>query len=273
MSEAPSPLLTFVQISDTHLYLDPEQVTDFIPFSPLPGTNAVIDAVNALPFPIDFVLHTGDVMTDPENAEDYQYAVQLLSRLNAPVYYMPGNHDRTDGMRQYLMPGHVFPSDSQFYYAFEVNGVQIVMLDSHIPRTGHGIISDEQFEWLAEICTPSDPRPLVVALHHHPIELGVPWFDTLALRNGQTLHNRLSQVRDRLRGVFYGHIHQNTATMRDGISYFSCLSSWYQLRSWHGQKQPHKDPVQQPGFNVVTVTADDLIVQRYLVPFDPSDAV
>lgn len=269
MSESPAPLLTFVQFSDTHLYLDPEQTTEFIPFSPLPVTNAVIEAINALPFHIDFVLHTGDVMTDPENAEDYQYAAKVIGKLNAPVYYMPGNHDRIDGMRQYLMPQQKFPSDSQFYYDFEFNGVQIIMLDSHIPMTGHGVISDEQLEWLAETCNPADSRPLVVALHHHPIELGIPWFDQLALKNGSTLHDRLLSVRDRLRGVFYGHIHQNTATVRDGISYFSCLSAWYQLRSWYGQKEPQLDPVQQPGFNVVKLTATEMIVRRYLVPFDP----
>ena len=34
--------------------------------------------------------------------------------------------------------------------------------------------------------------------------------DPIVLRNGEALHKILLKAKDRLRGVFYGHIHENT---------------------------------------------------------------
>jgi Icc protein len=267
MSELQPPLLTFVHLSDTHIHADPTYTDDFYHVSSRPIVEAVIDSVNALPFPVDFILHTGDVMNDPDQSEYYQIATSIFSRLRFPTYYLPGNHDRAEGMRQVLMPNQAFPSSSYLYYELEVNGVQILMLDSHITGSAVGVITDDQLKWLDERLSQRDERPLVVAVHHHPILLGAPWLDEIPLANGVQLHQLLLKAKDRLRGVFYGHIHEDTSTIRDGISYHSTFSSWFQVRTWHGQTDPFNDPVQSYGFNVVTLTEKDMIVRRYHVSF------
>lgn len=260
------PLLTFIHLSDTHIHADPAFVGNIARFSSRTGVAALIAEVNSLPFPIDFVLHTGDIMTDPEHLEDYAIARDLLSQIKYPVYYLPGNHDRPEGIRQFLMNQLITPSTGQMYYDFDVKGVQLVALDSHMPGTAAGTLSDEQLTWLDSLCNRTDSRPLIVAVHHHPLLLGAPWLDTIPLTNGETLHQILLQARHRLRGVFFGHIHETTSTIRDGITYFSALSAWFQTRTWHGQHEPFQDPVQSPGFHVVTLTAQDTLVRSYRVP-------
>lgn len=267
-------LLTFVHLSDTHIHADPLYTGDIASFSSRPGVAALIQEVNALPFHVDFVLHTGDIMTDPEHLEDYLIARDILSQINRPVYYLPGNHDRPDGIRQFLMGQLIAaPSEGQMYYEFDMNGVQVIALDSHLPGTAAGIISDEQLAWLASLVKRPDDRPLIVALHHHPLLLGAPWLDTIPLTNGETLHQILLHARHRLRGVFYGHIHETTTTIRDGISYVSALSAWFQTRTWQGQQEPFQDPVQIPGFHVITITTQDTFIRSYRVPFNPTESL
>jgi 3',5'-cyclic-AMP phosphodiesterase len=262
-------LVTFVHISDTHIHADPNFTGEIASFSSRPGVAALIQEINRLPFPIDFVLHTGDVMTDPEHHEDYLIARDILSEIRCPVYYLPGNHDRPAGMRQFLMPDLITSVEGQMYYEFDFNGVQFIALDSHLSGSGGGLLADQQLSWLEALLARPDHRPLVVALHHHPLLLGAPWLDTIPLQNGEILHRILLPVRNRLRGVFYGHIHETSSTIRDGISYISALSAWFQTRTWQGQTEPFQDPVQIPGFHVVTLTPQDTFVRAYRVPFSP----
>lgn len=264
------PILTFIHLSDTHIHADPSYTGSFVDFSSRSSLASVIAQINALPFPIDFVLHTGDVMNDPERNEDYTIIQDLFSSLQIPVYYTVGNHDRPEGIKQVLFGNRVISAESKrLYYQFEAKGVQVVVLDGYLQGTAAGTLDDDQLRWLERICLdPSDQRPLIVALHQHPILIGTPWIDTIPLTNGETLHQILLGARHRVRGVFYGHIHEQICTVRDGIPYFSVLSCWFQTRTWHGQANPLNDPTHIPGFNLVTLSERDLWVRSYRVPIE-----
>ncbi len=258
-------MLTFIHISDTHLFADPNFTGDFVNFSPYRGVKKIIEYINKLPMPIDFVLHTGDVMTDPKTAEDYLVAKDVFAELKCPVHYMPGNHDDPAGMRRYLldkMP-NLTPQSS---YQFEAKGTQVICLNSHLAGEAAGRLGSQQLSWLDELISAPDDRPLVIALHHHTIPIGVDWLDDWILLDGEDLHQILRKAGSRLRGVFSGHIHQNMCVIRDGISYYTVLSAWYQALTWFGQATPFGEPLDNLSFNVVTLTQQDTIVNQYHVP-------
>lgn len=259
------PLLTFVHISDTHLHPDPLYKGDYAAFSARRGVEAMIAHINALPFPIDFVLHTGDVLDNPFRAEDYALPRAVLGKITAPLYYLVGNHDRGADFQVGLLGREQSEVTPTYDYTFEVNGVQIICLDSSVPGTHAGTLNEDQLAWLDRLCTAPDDRPLVVALHHHPLPLGST-LDDIILTNGEALHAILCKARSRLRVVLYGHIHEGVVTVRDGITYHSALSSWFQTRTWHTQQQILNDPSQTPGFNVVTLTATSTFVRAYRFP-------
>lgn len=264
------PLLSFIHITDTHIHSNPNFTGQFVDFSSRLTVAQMIDHINALPFHIDFILHTGDIMTDPDRNEDYLIAKDILKEINYPIYYVTGNHDRSHGIRQYLMGQDLPPvSPPNLDYTTDINGVQLVCLDSNCQQNGShwGKIDDKQLAWLNQVCSAEDDRPLVVAIHHHVLPLETPWLDAIVLKNGEAVHKILLKAKNRLRGVFYGHIHENTVTVRDGISYYSGVSSWFQTRTWFGQEKPSNDPLlRETGFNVVTVTERDTFVRRYRFP-------
>ncbi len=254
-------LLRFVHISDTHISHDP----DYAPWSPRHprfAAEQLVQQLNNLPFEPDFVLHTGDVAYDP-HAEAYIVARDVLRWIKYPVHYLAGNHDSCALLQSVLLQREsVQPT---WHYEFESNGVQVVCLDSTGPaELPSGTVSAEQLDWLRSICEAADARPLVVAVHHNAVPVGIPWLDTyMRMANGADLHAALLPARDRLRGVFYGHIHQNCQTLRDGILYCSVASPWYQLHAWPDQMQTSYDQDAQPGFNVVTVTADQVHIRHH----------
>jgi Icc protein len=272
-------LLQFVQISDTHLVKagtrpdysdvppDLELYTQQIlalPYDARQAAAELVRQVNNLPTRVDFVLHTGDVWNDPDSPDDYRDAKAIFDQFKYPVYYLPGNHDNVSDLQRVLCGRD--PS-KLFDYDFDSNGVQVVCLDSNGTNPPHsGWLDDSQLQWLNAICTADDHRPLVVALHHHPILIDVPWVDLLAVLNGESLHKILLRARHRLRGVFYGHIHHTVDVMRDGILYSSAPSALNQFVGWPGYKEAELEKEALPGFNLITITADRTYVRRRRYP-------
>lgn len=258
-------LLRFVHISDTHINPDTSYIKHGAP-TPLAGTKALVEAVNALPFQPDFILHTGDVVYDPY-PEAYSAAEAAFEPLKAPVYYMAGNHDDCGGLQRILLNRTEDVVTPYLYYQMEINGVQLVVLDSNGPAEDPtGNIPHEQLLWLEEIVSAEDTRPLLVAVHHNLMPVGAPWLDDwMRTNNGEAVHGLLMQAGPRLRAVLHGHIHQNTVNYKDGVLYVSAASSWTQFMSYPTPKNTEvtHDPTAQPGFNVVHVTTDGISIRTH----------
>jgi len=250
------PILSFAHISDSHLHENP-QFKGKRDWTSRATTEAVIQSINAHLAPLDFVLHTGDVGNDPLRKEHYHTLQKLIAGLTPPLHVLPGNHDHRIWLRETFYPQYTTP-----YYSFEVKGVQMVCLDSSLPYRHDGLIEDEQLAWLESICASDSPLPLIVALHHHPFALGAEAMDSIRLVNGDSLHRILLKARHRLKCVLFGHIHERVMMMRDGIVYASTLSTWYQSRTWHGQAEFAKADVHQPGYSIITLTADGGVMMR-----------
>lgn len=257
--------VTFVHISDTHIHPDADYTGSFAGYSSLEGARALVDALNSLPFQPDFVLHTGDVVYDPE-PDAYGLAQEVLGGIQCPVYYLAGNHDHGAALKEALMPQ--VRVAGTLHYTFEHQGIQFICLDSNgDAEPPRGQMSAGQLAWLDELCSAPDERPLVVAVHHNPRPGGFPWLDDyMGIVNGDSLHTILLKARRRLRGVFHGHIHQNVDLYRDGILYSSALSSWTQFLAWPGMVETHPDPLAEPGFSVVTVTQNQALIRRWRFP-------
>ncbi len=252
--------LHFVHISDTHLSSDITYNSDTALITPHAGAQALLRELQALPFQPDFILHTGDVGYDPY-PHIYPFIRDLLSQVPYPIYAIAGNHDHPAALMATLM------EREQTYYDVEVRGLQLVCLDSNGPaEPPAGCITDDQLAWLDALCSAPDARPLVVAVHHNPLPVGVPWLDDfMGLTNGEALHRILLRSRDRLRGVFHGHIHMGADIYRDGILYSAAPSPWRQFKVWPGYNSfdTLHDTDAQPGFNVITIDNQQTFIQRH----------
>jgi 3',5'-cyclic AMP phosphodiesterase CpdA len=285
-------LLTFVHISDTHFepavrldqqtaYGSPRLVAFFAKLREMGvdlaaahrasvsaevANQALIDAVNALPFPIDFVLHTGDVMTDAANADQYAAIKPYMEGFRAPVYYLRGNHDNLDGLRS-LMP-NLTTHSTTLDFVIEHNGVRVVCVDSATHGVDHGgRLSDEQLAWLSAQLNAEPEKPLLAAIHHPPLSLGSEMMDFFGITNGAQVHEVFRSAVPRLQGVFFGHIHQVVDMVRDGV-YYSCVQSPIAqpalIPGGLNANGLHHEP--NPGFTLVVVTTEQTYFRRVNYP-------
>lgn len=257
-----SALVRFIHLGDTHISADRDYTHAEADYTAWAGARELVRQINALPFTPDFVLHTGDVAADPTE-ENYRAARELLGAIRFPVYYLAGNHDAAEMLqRVFLGRAEILPS---FDYEFEVNGVQVLCIDSSKrAQYAEGVLLPEQLAYVDRIVSAPDDRPLIVGVHHNVLPVGAPFWDTfMRLSNGEALHELLIKARKRLRGVFHGHVHMSTDTFADGVLYTSAPSSWYQLECWPGQSHIIEDRDAEPGFNVVTITRTQTFIRRH----------
>lgn len=262
------PPLYFVHISDTHI--GPTAEYSRHGHYSLPCAQRIVEIINNLPTRPDFVIHTGDVVTDP-HPDSYQLAAETFARLEVPIYYVNGNHDQASDIRHYLPMGPKEDAGSdpaRLSYTFTIKGCRFLVLDARGPDEidPQGLLPDSQMELLVEEAAPTGP-PLAVFVHYPTLPLNSPWMDNnMLIQNGDALHRTLLPARERLRGVFHGHVHQSMQTRRDGILYVSVASVFSQFAAWPVDVETRYDPEHEPGYNFVHFLAEQTIIHQHTFP-------
>ena len=229
-----------------------------------------MNIVNNLPVKPDFVIHTGDVVTDPEPAS-YAQAAETLGKLRVPAYYVNGNHDAARDIRKHLHMGprqDLTADPDVLSYAFELKGYRFLVLDAHGPSEidPQGYLSEPQMEIVRQEAQGDGP-PLVIFIHYPTLPTGSPWMDNnLLIINGDEFHRALLPAQNRLRAVFYGHIHQSMQTIRDGIVYIASGSSLSQFTAWPEDERVDYDAQASPAFNFVHLMPQQTMVHQYTFP-------
>jgi hypothetical protein len=80
------------------------------------------------------------------------------------------------------------------------------------------------------------------------------------------MHELLKNARKRLRGVFFGHVHQHMQTMKDGILYISVASTFSQFGAWTGDEEAYHDLEQDPGYGFVHLLPRQTIIHQQTFP-------
>ena len=254
----------FVHLSDTHF--GPTEAYARQGHRSHPYARQVIDMVNHLPTPPDFVIHTGDVTTHPTEAA-YRLAAETFAALKFPIYYATGNHDRSADIHRYMPMGpktDCQPGTDTLSYTFEVRGERFLVLDGRGPDPidPHGLLSPQQMEVLRREATPDGP-PLTLFTHYPALRLNSPWMDAnRRIFNGEEMHQALLPARNRLRAVFYGHVHNSMQTLRDGILYCAVASTFAGFTAWPNEEMIRADHDAMPAFNFVQCLPDQTIIQQ-----------
>jgi Icc protein len=159
--------------------------------------------------------------------------------------------------------------------------VRITVLDSRGPNDPGGTLTNDQLSELRTLCANGN-APLVIAIHHPPLPMDSLWLDNgwptpggrspnMLLDRGPEFLETIALARDRIRGVFFGHVHRTCQIVHRGILYSSAPSAFGQLLTWPDQSSPKASPEEPAGFSLVTVTGDRTIVQQHSIarPSEP----
>ncbi|MDF1656402.1 MAG: metallophosphoesterase [Verrucomicrobiales bacterium] len=267
-------MLEVIHISDTHF--GPDRSLDIRGANTCARAEALVKAINELPFEPDFIVHTGDVANDPDISA-YTLAQEVLSDLKPPIYYATGNHDNVPMMREKLIFGEHVPliGDSANQLCYRIGGVvaekvQFYVLDGWVPpeEGPHGFLSENQIE--AVLADISGDKPVAVFLHYPLVPVGSKWIDErLLTRNGVDFQNKLlAAAGSKLRGIFTGHLHRELKLFHEGVFHSGVSSPACEFTA--GPIDDFCDFL--PGgpipFNHVTFTEEATLVKGYSIPFE-----
>lgn len=190
-------MIVVAQLSDTHLD-GSQRSTD--------RTKAVLDHLNDLPYDLDAVLVTGDIADHGQPAE-YRLARELLATRH-PLLVLPGNHDERATFRSHLL-GEA-PSAEPINRLHVTPRFAVALCDSTIPGRDDGYLDDTTLTWLDEALG-SVEVPTLVAFHHPPVLLRIPYLDNLRQYGADRLA-ALTARHPQVAGFLCGHAHLAATT-------------------------------------------------------------
>jgi 3',5'-cyclic AMP phosphodiesterase CpdA len=166
-----------------------------------------VAALNALLPRPDAVIMTGD-LTDTSDPREYALARQILSRLDMPVYLIPGNHDGTADMCREMAayPGMSDGVGGKLCYTADIGSMRLIALDTSLQGQPQGALGDPQLAWLKERLE-EDDRPTLIALHHPPALSGISHMDAIGLTDAPALAEVIRPF-SHIDRLLCGHLHR-----------------------------------------------------------------
>lgn len=226
--------MSFVQISDSHIGFHQAANPD------VSGTlAAAVDAINALERQPAFVVHTGDV-THLSKAQQFDDAKQILGKLKAPLFTLPGEHDviGSSAPSGYLdaFAGDRVQNSKTGWYSWDQGGAHFVALVNVFDFEKMGLIGNEQLGWLERDLGAQKSRTPIVVFTHVPLYALYPaWGWTT--EDGSKALAMLARF-DRVT-VLNGHIHQIVRHTEGNIEFASADATAY--------PQPEAGKAPKPG--------------------------
>jgi Icc protein len=196
------------------------------------------DVANVKP---DHLLLTGD-LTHRGTAKAYQHLLDLVTPLEVPATWLPGNHDCPETMKHHLTHSLFSPPHSLALGNWQILSLSTITVPEGY---GEGRLPEESLAWLrSELETTH--RPTLIALHQHPVTIGIDWLDQMGVVNDHALLKIIDQF-PQVKVVLFGHIHHAFHHQRNGVDYYGCPSTCTQV-----VRDDTTDPtLHQPGFRLL----------------------
>lgn len=258
-------MLKFVHLTDTHL-IEPGRA--------LYGTDPAwrlaraIEAIDTQHGDAAFVVITGD-LTHWGQPAAYAALADTLGRLRLPVHLAIGNHDDRVAFRA-AFPGTPVTDEGFVQYAFDAGGLRHIVLDTNEPGVSWGVFCETRAAWLADELARSAPHPVHLYIHHPPCAVGIPAMDRISLRDARFLREAVLAHRDRIRHLFFGHLHRPIAGSWSGIPLSTVRGTNHQVALRLDDAPRVAGSHEPPQFAVVLSDDENTIV--HLHDFDDASA-
>jgi Icc protein len=235
--------LTLVHLTDPHLFGDPARELRGVPT--LPALRAVLAAARGHIAASSAILATGDLVQDDPGG--YAHFRNELGSLGRPVLCVPGNHDIVPAMRAELSA-----PPFQLGGTWDAGNWRVILLDSSVPGEVGGNFDVAALAWLEQALLHAGGRHVLVCLHHHPVAMNSRWLDTVGLANGNEF-NALLKRYPAVRGVLFGHVHQQLDREVDGLRMIATPSTCSQFKPGSDDFATDDTP---PAWRKLTLRAD-----------------
>ncbi len=220
-----------VQITDTHILPPGELLYGYSDTSA--HLRETVRAIVATRPKADVVLITGDLV-ERSDGDCYNHFLDLIKRLDMPVYVIPGNHDDPALMPGFFADTAYFPAQGPTYqYTIEAFPFRIIALNSHLCNSELPAFDNDRLQWLEQALEASD-KPTLVAIHHPPMKTGIEFIDMGGTQWFQGLKAVLDQSAQ-VKLVICGHCHTDLIGHIGKVPVYIAGSTAHQLVAARGR--------------------------------------
>lgn len=211
--------IQFIQITDTHL-LETEQ-GHLLGLDTQYSLDCVLKTVQSENTDIDFFVVSGDLSQDG-SLSSYQRLKDSLAPFKVPSFWFAGNHDEMSNMKT------ISQGTEHLENIIRTQHWQLVLLNSQVEGAVFGNLADDQLELLEQALADRPDLHTLVSLHHHPIAMESGWMDKIGVKNGEKLM-AIARQHPNVKCILWGHVHQDSDRMVDGIRMLSTPSTCVQF--------------------------------------------
>ena len=154
---------------------------------------------------LDGVIITGDISDDGSTAS-YSDAYDILKELNLPLLAIPGNHDLRQPMMSYFAKDIDIQSSEFFDWIYETSDTVVIGLDTLVEGQKYGMLRSKSLNLLFKNLRQPSEKNIILAIHHPPINTGIPFMDEIGLKNSSELAECLDAADQPIR-ILCGHVH------------------------------------------------------------------
>jgi len=241
-----TPAAVIAQISDLHIKRPGELAYGHVDTAAA-LKRCVVELNRLNPRP-QLVVISGD-LADTPSADEYEHLKSLLAPLDIPLVAVPGNHDDRGMMRAALPNGGYAHATGPLDSVHKVGALDLVLLDSSVPKKPHGLLEDATLKWLDATLGTSKTRPALLFLHHPPFVTGIKHMDVQNLHNAAALAEIVKR-HPRARLVAAGHVHRATLTQFAGVPATICPAPNHAVALDLNEGLPPSFKVEPPAFHL-----------------------
>ena len=200
-----STAFLIAQISDPHLKAGGKFSYGVV--DTLGALQRMVAHLNAsVPRP-DVLVVSGDLV-DFGRADEYAVLAPVLGELAMPFYLVPGNHDDREQMLAAFGGQSCLPvTAGTLDWVEDRWPVRLIGLDSTMPGSHGGQVSDVQLEWLDQRLGERPDTPTVLILHHPPFITGIGHMDREPFANAPAFE-RVVAGHPQVERLLCGHLHR-----------------------------------------------------------------
>jgi 3',5'-cyclic AMP phosphodiesterase CpdA len=211
---------------------------------------AAVEVINGLAPQPDVVVVSGDV-TEDGSAAAAQEARRILDGLGAPYWVMAGNHDRRDALRD-AFAGRLDGSGERLTYEVDIGAARLLLLDSLVEDHDEGVLGTAQLAWLDQRLSADRERPVLVFVHHPPIDTGVWWMDTARLSDASAFGDVVER-HAHVALVACGHVHRAIEQRWRGTTVSITPSTAFEVQFDLTPQAPPRAVLDRPAFHIHVV--------------------
>lgn len=213
-------VVQLLQLTDTHLGAN--EGVELLGVDTDRSLRAVIDLAHRERGAADAILATGD-LSDQGAESAYRRLIGYFDGLCEQHFWLPGNHDDRAAMVRAA-------GEPRLPTCIDTEHWLIVMLDSQVPGEVGGELGASEMARLEECLARNDQgaRHVLVCLHHQPVPVGCQWLDEQMVADADALFSCLDRHAG-VRGVLWGHVHQEIDYQRQGVRLMASPSTCVQF--------------------------------------------